>query len=243
MLFLTIVFTNAGQYFLLPSLYGGLSGFISCGCFHEYAFCISQNAPIDDNTRLALFSNIAFSALGHVGQAKGEITTQDTGLLNHLIKLLIIDEDRERGAKMSFQKGHSPGYPLKDRLTQLYRYYQHDRELMLFLWKFRWVQCIRMGNYIRWICLQRAHTLLPRCISPLCLLGVGTERLPRRCGLGTLFVRRGRQRRISGVSRNAAAGDSANSCSSDSITRRGRGLYILVLVHYMSAPPLKGIEA
>jgi DnaJ like chaperone protein len=95
-------------------------------------FANYKNAPIDDNTRLALFSNIAFEVLGHVGQAKGEITTQDTGLLNHLIKLMDLDEDRERGAKMSFQKGRSPGYPLKDRLTQLYRYYRHDRELMLF---------------------------------------------------------------------------------------------------------------
>ena len=51
--------------------------------------------------------------------------------------------------------------------------------------------CLHAGDF----CLQRAHTLLPRCISPLCLLWVGTERLPQRCGLGTLFVRRGRQRR------------------------------------------------
>ena len=133
-LFLSIVFTN-WKFSLVVVGFFSTSYLIlyHLGIFSmNMPFANYKNAPIDEDTRLALFFNIVFEVLGHVGQAKGEITPQDTKLLGNLIKQMGLDTDRERGAKMSFQKGRSPGYPLKDRLMQLYRYYRQDNELMMF---------------------------------------------------------------------------------------------------------------
>ena len=133
-LFLALVFTS-GKVFFIALTFFVVTYLIlyHIGIFSmNMPFANYKNAPIDDNARLALFFNIAFEVLGHVGQSKGEVTIQDTALLSHLIKQMGLDADRERGAKMSFQKGRSSGYPLKERLAQLYRYYRHDNDLMMF---------------------------------------------------------------------------------------------------------------
>ncbi len=133
-LFIAVVFTSWKLSFGVLGIFTVAYLFLyQVGIFSmNMPFANYKNAPIDDNARLALFFNIAFEVLGHVGQAKGEITSQDTGLLSHLVKQMELDTDRERGAKMSFQKGRSSGYPLKDRLAQLYRYYRHDNDLVMF---------------------------------------------------------------------------------------------------------------
>lgn len=78
-----------------------------------------------------LFLTVAFEVLGHLSKAKGQVTQSDINLASHYMDQLQLDNEKRKLAQDSFNRGKSHGYPLRERLRELYIQYRYRKKVLM----------------------------------------------------------------------------------------------------------------
>ncbi|WP_276921676.1 co-chaperone DjlA [Frischella perrara] len=78
-----------------------------------------------------LFLTVAFEVLGHLSKAKGQVTQSDINLASHYMDQLQLDNEKRKLAQDSFNRGKSQGYPLRERLRELYIQYRYRKKVLM----------------------------------------------------------------------------------------------------------------
>ncbi|CAM3977397.1 MULTISPECIES: co-chaperone DjlA [Vibrio] len=67
----------------------------------------------------AEFFQAAFSVMGHVAKAKGQVTEQEIQLASIMMQRMNLDENQRRTAQEAFRQGKSASFPLRDVLNRV----------------------------------------------------------------------------------------------------------------------------
>ncbi|QIQ20792.1 co-chaperone DjlA [Zophobihabitans entericus] len=89
-----------------------------------YGFMAQKNA------NPTLFLSVTFEVLGHLSKAKGVVTQDDIKIANQMMDQLQLQGAARKLAQDSFNRGKDTGYPLRDRLKELYAAYRHQSNVL-----------------------------------------------------------------------------------------------------------------
>lgn len=85
----------------------------------------------DDVSRQAAFFYTAFSVMGHVAKAKGQVTNHEIAFASAYMDKLGLNNELRQQAQDAFREGKMAGFPLKDRLRKFKRMCGNRHDLLL----------------------------------------------------------------------------------------------------------------
>ncbi|GEA60423.1 co-chaperone DjlA [Vibrio comitans] len=78
------------------------------------------------------FFKAAFSVMGHVAKAKGQVTESEIQLASIMMQRMNLDENQRRIAQEAFREGKSPSFPLREVLGRVREVSGRRHDLMQF---------------------------------------------------------------------------------------------------------------
>jgi len=85
----------------------------------------------DEVSRQAAFFYTAFSVMGHVAKANGQVTNHEIAFAKAYMNKLGLSSDLRQQAQDAFHEGKSSGFPLQDRLIKFKRLMGNRHDLLL----------------------------------------------------------------------------------------------------------------
>lgn len=85
----------------------------------------------DDVSRQAVFFYTAFSVMGHVAKAKGQVTNHEIAFASAYMDKLGLNSELRQQAQDAFREGKMAGFPLKERLRKFKRICGNRHDLLL----------------------------------------------------------------------------------------------------------------
>jgi DnaJ like chaperone protein len=121
-------------FMLSKSLFGALLGAWLGHVFDKgrgFNFNGMLSGKEDDVSRQAAFFYTAFSVMGHVAKAKGQVTSHEIAFANAYMDKLGLKDTLRQQAQDAFREGKNTGFPLKDRLIKFKRLMGNRHDLLL----------------------------------------------------------------------------------------------------------------
>ncbi len=121
-------------FMLSKSLFGALLGAWLGHIFDKgrgFNFNGISGGQEDEISRQAAFFYTAFSVMGHVAKAKGQVTNHEIAFANAYMDKLGLRNELRQQAQDAFREGKNAGFPLKDRLIKFKRLMGNRHDLLL----------------------------------------------------------------------------------------------------------------
>ncbi len=121
-------------FMLSKNLFGALLGLWLGHIFDRsrgFDFDGLSQGEEDDVSRQAVFFYTAFSVMGHVAKAKGQVTNHEIAFASAYMDKLGLNNELRQQAQDAFREGKMAGFPLKERLRKFKRICGNRHDLFL----------------------------------------------------------------------------------------------------------------
>jgi len=121
-------------FMLSKSLFGALLGAWLGHVFDKgrgFDFNGMLGGKEDDISRQAAFFYTAFSVMGHVAKAKGQVTSHEIAFASAYMDKLGLKDELRQQAQDAFREGKNTGFPLKERLIKFKQLMGNRHDLLL----------------------------------------------------------------------------------------------------------------